>query len=172
MKIIKKLLPPENWRFPVAVLLGIFAGLSAYLVKISNATSYLSDEPTTCINCHVMKTQYATWFHSSHREVANCERLCMWPHTTTFANTSQATDGLRHRNYFFTPINPRFSQKRGKKGWFTEKICQKGSGARVFPRGFPLLVPGEKPGVGRGTFLGGPPNGPREKNLSPPRGTQ
>jgi len=61
---IKKLLPPENWRLPVVILLGVIIGLGLYILRISNAVSYLSDNPETCINCHVMNPQYATWNHS------------------------------------------------------------------------------------------------------------
>ncbi len=40
-------------RFAVAAL-SIGLGMAVLVVRISNATSYLSDEPEACINCHVM----------------------------------------------------------------------------------------------------------------------
>ena len=66
MKFIFKLLPPKEWRFPVLMMAGIFAGLFFFLIYISKAHSYLSDEPETCVNCHIMAPQYATWSHGSH----------------------------------------------------------------------------------------------------------
>lgn len=58
--IINNLIPPPSWRVPVAIVSGILFGLAAYLIYVSNAVSYLSDDPKTCINCHVMNPQYAT----------------------------------------------------------------------------------------------------------------
>ena len=54
--------------------LGLAAvGLAVYTAYISKAHSYLSTDPRACINCHVMNTQYATWQHSSHKEVGCIE---------------------------------------------------------------------------------------------------
>jgi len=98
--LIQKLIPPEKWRRPVIILLGIFVGLGFYTVKVSNAASYLSDDSETCINCHVMVPQYATWQHSSHREVANCND-CHVPHTNPVSKYYfKAMDGLRHATMF------------------------------------------------------------------------
>lgn len=106
MKFIKKILPPEKWKLPVSIALGAFLGLFVYLVIVSNAPSYISDEPKTCINCHVMNTQYATWFHSSHREVANCND-CHVPHTSVFAKyLFKAMDGMRHSAIFTLKLEP------------------------------------------------------------------
>lgn len=96
----RKLIPPANWRIPVTILNGILVGLFLYILNISNAVSYLSDEPETCINCHVMNPQYATWNHSSHREVANCND-CHVPHNNVLNKYYfKAKDGLRHATVF------------------------------------------------------------------------
>ncbi|MGM0613852.1 MAG: cytochrome c nitrite reductase small subunit [Bacteroidota bacterium] len=100
MKFLKKFYPPDQWKIPVIILLGIFVGLGAYLVHISRAASYLSDEPETCINCHVMVPQYATWMHSSHREHTNCND-CHVPHDNFVDHYYfKAKDGLRHATIF------------------------------------------------------------------------
>jgi cytochrome c nitrite reductase small subunit len=78
-RIIQKILPPPTWQLPVIILVGIIVGLGIYIMRISNAPSYLSNKSETCINCHVMNPQYATWNHSSHREVATCVD-CHVPH--------------------------------------------------------------------------------------------
>ena len=62
--------------------------------------SYLSEEPTTCINCHVMESQYASWFHSSHRENATCND-CHVPHNNIFRKYYfKMSDGMRHATIF------------------------------------------------------------------------
>ncbi len=106
MKLIHKLSPPPNWRLPVIVVLGIFFGIAAFTVHISRATSYLSDKPETCINCHVMYPQYATWMHSSHREAASCSD-CHVPHDNFFRTYYfKASDGLRHATIFTARMEP------------------------------------------------------------------
>ena len=105
MSRIKRLLlffiPPQNWRIPVAIAMGAFTGIAGYALFVSNAVSYMSDSPETCINCHVMGPQYATWFHSSHREHATCND-CHVPQDNIFKHYAfKAQDGLRHA-YMFT----------------------------------------------------------------------
>jgi len=56
-KFISRVIPPGQWMVPVVILLGIIVGMGIYIFKIANAGSYLSDDPETCINCHVMNTQ-------------------------------------------------------------------------------------------------------------------
>lgn len=112
----RKLIPPANWRIPVTILNGVLVGLFLYLLNISNAVSYLSDEPETCINCHVMNPQYATWNHSSHREVATCND-CHVPHNNALNKYYfKAKDGLRHASVFTMRGEPQviFIKEEGK----------------------------------------------------------
>ena len=104
--MLKKLLPPPQWRFPVLIVAGILTGLVFFLFYISKAHSYLSDNPSTCTNCHIMSPQYATWQHSSHREVAHCND-CHVPHNN-FVNKYyfKAKDGLRHATMFTLRLEP------------------------------------------------------------------
>jgi cytochrome c nitrite reductase small subunit len=92
--------PPKSWRLPVIILMGIIAGMFFFMLHISRATSYLSDSPTACINCHVMYTQYATWAKSSHSHAATCSD-CHVPQDNFFRQYFfKASDGLRHATYF------------------------------------------------------------------------
>ena len=50
-----------GWRPAGFIMLGITGGLGLFVFHISRAASYLSDSPETCMNCHVMTTQYVTW---------------------------------------------------------------------------------------------------------------
>lgn len=115
-KFIRWFIPPDRWKFPVIIMLGIFAGLGAFVIHIAKAASYLSDEPQTCVNCHIMAPQYATWSHSSHREWTNCND-CHVPHNN-IANHYffKAKDGLRHSTMFTFRLEPQviFIQQAGK----------------------------------------------------------
>jgi cytochrome c nitrite reductase small subunit len=103
---LKFLAPPEKWRIPVIITLGIFTGLVLLVLHIGKADSYLSDDPQTCVNCHVMFPQYSSWQHSSHSRVANCND-CHVPHNNIISKfLFKATDGLRHSTIFTLRLEP------------------------------------------------------------------
>ena len=88
------------WRPAGFVVLGITGGMALFVFHTSRATSYLSDAPETCMNCHVITTQYVTWQHSSHANVATCND-CHVPHTSLAAQYGfKAKDGLWHATVF------------------------------------------------------------------------
>ena len=92
-------------------------GMLIYLVNISRAMSYLSEEPKVCINCHVMNTQYATWRHSAHFGRAKCID-CHLPAGHGLATyIAKATDGLHHAQAFtFNQFSQRIvMSETGKK---------------------------------------------------------
>lgn len=115
--LFKKLAPPGKWRIPVIIVSGILAGLFFYLGHISRVASYLSDDPTTCMNCHIMAPQYATWNHSAHREKTNCND-CHVPHNNVFNKYFfKAKDGIRHATMFTLRREPQviFIKEEGEK---------------------------------------------------------
>jgi cytochrome c nitrite reductase small subunit len=106
MNLIKKLIPPENWKLPVLLIAAVLTGLSLYAAYISNAASYLGDKPEACVNCHIMAPQYSTWYHSSHREKTHCND-CHVPHNNVFNKYFfKAKDGLRHATMFTLRLEP------------------------------------------------------------------
>ncbi len=104
--LFRKVTPPEQWLVPVIIAVAIFSGLFLYAFYISNAPSYLSDNPQTCVNCHIMSPQYATWSHSSHKTVTNCND-CHVPHNNVFNKYFfKAKDGMRHATIFTLRAEP------------------------------------------------------------------
>lgn len=99
-RILEFLTPPPQWRFPVIILLGIIAGIGIHILYISNAVSYLSDDPNACINCHVMTPQFATWERSSHAKVATCNDCHVPQDNVLRTYYFKAMDGLRHATMF------------------------------------------------------------------------
>ncbi|MEP0713701.1 cytochrome c nitrite reductase small subunit [Algoriphagus sp.] len=100
------LVPPHNWRKAAIVLVAMIVGLGFFILKISNATSYLSDDPQACVNCHIMTPQYITWTHSSHREVTDCNS-CHVPHDNVVNKYFfKAKDGLYHASVFTARMEP------------------------------------------------------------------
>jgi cytochrome c nitrite reductase small subunit len=98
--------PPGAWIGWVNFTLAILIGIIFYTGYVSNAVSYLSDDPKTCVNCHVMQSEFASWQHSSHREVATCND-CHVPHDNLFATYAFKTkDGLGHATAFTLRSEP------------------------------------------------------------------
>ncbi|WP_374164283.1 cytochrome c nitrite reductase small subunit [Arcticibacter sp. MXS-1] len=100
------LIPPRKWRPAAIVAVASFIGLGFYVLRLSNAASYLSDDPQACVNCHLMTPQYITWNHSSHREVAHCND-CHVPHNNVISKYYfKAKDGLYHASIFTLRAEP------------------------------------------------------------------
>ena len=93
-------------RLATAIVAGVAAGLSIIAFRVSNAASYLSDAPETCINCHVMNSFYAGWAHGSHGTVAVCND-CHVPHENVARKIFfKGMDGSRHSFYFTFRLEP------------------------------------------------------------------
>ena len=91
---------PAALRTACFLSLGVLGGAGLFVLYVSRAPSYLSDAPETCMNCHVMATQYVTWQHSSHARTATCND-CHVPHGSFWAHyLFKAKDGLRHATVF------------------------------------------------------------------------
>ncbi len=99
-------IPPDKWRIPVIIALGILTGLIIFIVYIGKATSYLSDDPEACLNCHVMYDNYTSWWHSSHARVTTCND-CHIPQDNFIKKYYfKAADGLRHSTIFTLRLEP------------------------------------------------------------------
>lgn len=99
---MKKLLShiPSQFILPIFILGGIIAGLGGYTIYMSRVHSYLSDDPSACINCHIMTPYYQSWDHSSHAQWATCND-CHVPHDNIINTYAfKAKDGLYHAAVF------------------------------------------------------------------------
>ncbi|MEG0926718.1 cytochrome c nitrite reductase small subunit [Chryseobacterium sp.] len=96
----------NNRKLLIPALVGVLIGLTGYVFYISKAYSYLSDNPKACVNCHIMAPEYATWFHSSHGRVTNCND-CHVPHDNIARKYYfKAMDGMRHASMFALRMEP------------------------------------------------------------------
>jgi len=78
-----------------AVMLGIFGGVGLFTFGYGQGTSYLSNDPQACANCHVMQGHYDSWANSSHRHVAVCND-CHLPHDFAGKWITKADNGFFH----------------------------------------------------------------------------
>ena len=89
--------------FLLAGLVGVLVGLGVFTFRYAEGASYLSDNPNTCMNCHIMRPEFDGWNHSSHKAVATCNG-CHTPHTFVRKWMVKGLNGLRH-SYAFTTGN-------------------------------------------------------------------
>ncbi len=83
----------------LSVILGVFIGLSGYTFRYAEGTSYLSNDPKACVNCHVMRDQYDGWQKGSHHATATCND-CHVPRDAIGKYATKASHGWRHSKGF------------------------------------------------------------------------
>jgi len=83
----------------LAVTLGSFTGAGLFILDQSRATSYMSDNPDTCVNCHIMRDQHDAWQHSTHHAAATCND-CHVPQDFIGKYATKAVHGYRHSKGF------------------------------------------------------------------------
>lgn len=83
----------------VIAAIGVLVGTSGFTFWYARGFSYLSDDPTACVNCHIMRDNFASWRASTHRMVSCNE--CHVPHDLLGKYIAKADHGFRH-SYAFT----------------------------------------------------------------------
>lgn len=103
---------PNQFILPLFVAAGLIAGLGGYAIYMSRAHSYLSDEPSACVNCHIMTPYYQSWDHSSHAQWATCND-CHVPQDNIISKYAfKAKDGLYHAAVFTMRNEPQVIRPR------------------------------------------------------------
>jgi len=102
--------PTRKKQLTAIILAGIICGLGGYTAFAFRMASYLSDDPATCMNCHIMAPYYATWSRSSHGRTATCND-CHVPHENAARKWMfKGMDGTRHATVFLTKREPQVIQ--------------------------------------------------------------
>lgn len=76
-----------------ATYLGLFAGVGVFTFGYGKGASYLSNNPQTCVNCHVMQDHFDAWQQSSHHHFAVCND-CHLPHDSIGKWITKADNGF------------------------------------------------------------------------------
>lgn len=82
-----------------ALMLGMLAGVGTFTFGYGKGASYLSNNPQTCVNCHVMQDHMDSWQQSSHHHVAVCND-CHLPHDAIGKWVTKADNGVFHSLVF------------------------------------------------------------------------
>src|SRR3954462_15878941 len=83
----------------LSVCIGLALGSGGYAFYYGEGLSYMSSDPKTCVNCHIMRDHYDGWAKSSHHAVAVCND-CHSPHDLVGKNTTKAENGFLHSKAF------------------------------------------------------------------------
>ena len=100
--LVNRLLPSRTWKVVALIVAGFIVGAGALFAYMLRAHTYLGDDPSACMNCHIMAPYYATWMHSSHGRDATCND-CHVPHDNFVSKYFfKAKDGMSHVAKFVT----------------------------------------------------------------------
>jgi cytochrome c nitrite reductase small subunit len=100
----------------LAVSFGVFAGVGTYTFGYAKGFSYFSTDPSACVNCHIMRSQFDAWQKSSHHAVARCVD-CHLPQDFAPKYFAKAENGFRHAAKFTLDdfVEPIEVQQRGRE---------------------------------------------------------
>jgi cytochrome c nitrite reductase small subunit len=108
----------------LGVLLGMAMGTGVYTFVYAKGYSYLTNDPASCANCHIMNEQYDGWLKSSHRAVATCND-CHTPASFLGKYATKASNGFWHSFYFTTEWFHEPIQISKHNQEITNQACQK-----------------------------------------------
>jgi len=83
------------------VLAGVAAGLGGFTFFFAQGASYLTDDPKTCMNCHIMRSHFDDWNRGSHKAVATCND-CHTPKDFIGHWAIKGLNGFNHGKAFTT----------------------------------------------------------------------
>jgi cytochrome c nitrite reductase small subunit len=111
-----------RWLWALCVAFGLLAGIGAYTFRYAEGLSYFSTNPSACMNCHIMRPQYASWQNSSHHGVAVCID-CHLPHAFVPKYLAKAENGYRHSKEFTAQTFPEPIMVRARGGEILQGNC-------------------------------------------------
>lgn len=108
----------------LGVTLGSLIGVGLFTFGYARGSSYMTDNPAACANCHVMRENFESWMKSSHGKVAVCND-CHTPPGFVPKYATKALNGFFHSLAFTTRRYPDDIQIT-KRNWnVTESACLK-----------------------------------------------
>jgi cytochrome c nitrite reductase small subunit len=113
--------------------IGVLAGASLFTFTYAEGASYFRNDPSACMNCHIMRDQYEGWQRGPHHHVTTCND-CHTGHSFVGKYASKAVNGFNHSWAFttgrfpeplqITPFNRRLAEASCREchGDFTHTI--------------------------------------------------
>ena len=107
----------------LAVLVGFAVGIGFYTFVYAKGSSYLTNDPRACANCHIMSDHFAGWVKSPHHGVASCND-CHTPHGLLGKYVTKASNGFWHSYGFTTGRFPEPIRIKPRNRAVTERACR------------------------------------------------
>ena len=111
-------------RIAIGIIIGIAAGVGCYTFIYAKGYSYLTNNPASCANCHIMQEHYDGWVKSSHRAVATCND-CHTPPGFIAKYQTKASNGFWHSFAFTSGRFPEPLRIKPHNREVTEQACRK-----------------------------------------------
>jgi cytochrome c nitrite reductase small subunit len=108
----------------LAVLSGAGLGIGLYTFGYARGASYMTNDPSACANCHVMREHFEGWMKSSHARVAVCND-CHTPPGLVPRYATKAVNGFFHSLAFTTGRFPDEIRITDRNFRVTESACVK-----------------------------------------------
>ncbi len=108
----------------LAAFTGATLGVGLYTFGYAKGSSYLTDRPEACANCHVMRAQHESWMKSSHGKVAVCND-CHTPPGVVAKYGTKALNGFFHSLAFTSGRFPDEIRITGRNLKVTRSACLK-----------------------------------------------
>jgi len=117
------MLPKNKWAVVALIsIIGVLAGLSLFTFNYAEGLSYFSNDPNSCMNCHVMRDQFDSWNHSSHKAFAACND-CHTPHSFPAKYIVKGRNGFNHSVAFTLQSYPDNIQIKGFNAEVVQHNC-------------------------------------------------
>jgi cytochrome c nitrite reductase small subunit len=113
----------QRWALAASAVIGMSLGLGLFTFGYARGSSYLTNDPAACANCHIMSEHYAAWMKGSHHTVATCND-CHTPHNVVGKYVVKARNGFWHSFYFTTGNFPDPLRITGRNREVTEHACR------------------------------------------------
>jgi cytochrome c nitrite reductase small subunit len=107
-----------------AAVAGVLMGLGTFTFVYGKGASYLTNDPASCANCHIMQEHYDSWLASSHTSVATCNDCHLGPHPIGKWIT-KADNGFFHSLAFTTGRFPDPLRIKPRNRAVTQRACLK-----------------------------------------------
>jgi cytochrome c nitrite reductase small subunit len=107
----------------LTALAGVALGVGGYTFVYAQGSSYLTDDPAACANCHVMQQQYDGWRKGPHHHAAVCND-CHVPSGAVQRVAVKLLNGWHHSSAFTTGDYPDAILLRERSRSVVEERCQ------------------------------------------------
>jgi cytochrome c nitrite reductase small subunit len=102
---------------------GLLAGVGGFTFIYAKGFSYMTNDPMSCANCHVMQGHLDAWRKGSHHAVATCND-CHTPHDFVGKWLTKSLNGYHHSLAFTTGKFHEPIQITARNESVTEQTCR------------------------------------------------